>query len=103
MKVTFNGTIKPLKAMENDVLVEDINFTIFGLKEVSKTGESITYVKPISLNNYVEVFNSKGVVSIDLIVNGDRIVIASRDECLNQSELSYLLTRGRVKSVFTTI
>lgn len=66
-----------------------------------KTDKSTTLSKIISDKQEVEIFNSHGVISIDLINGEDRMVIASRYECRNDNDLTFLLTRGRVKSIFT--
>lgn len=86
--------------VQNEVL----NFEVFGLKEHSKTNNSITYRKYKNETDFIEVFNSQGMISIDSVSEDYRMIIAARYECLNQAELTYLLTRsGRIKFVFTAI
>jgi hypothetical protein len=77
-----------------------LDFDIYGLKIHSKGNNSVTYRKYLNDNYFVEVFNSRGVITIDLFEDDKRSVIASRYECLNQGELYYLLMRGRVKFAF---
>ena len=80
-----------------------LDFTAYGLKEHGKNGNTVTYRKHRTASDYVEVSNSRGVVSIDIIDGDNRLVVASRYECLTQDELNFILTRGRAKSILTTV
>jgi len=86
--------------METDVSTS-LTFEVFGLKEHSKNGNTTTYRKYITASDYVEVSDSRGIVSVDLINGDNRMVVACRYECLTQNELNFILTRGRAKFVLT--
>lgn len=80
----------------------ELNFESFGL-DIHKVGQNcITYIKRVDDKSHVEVFNYKGSVSIDLCWGNHRMIIATRYQCHNQDELTFLLLgSSRIKYLFT--
>ena len=80
----------------------ELDFKAYGLTIERQSSTSTTYIKKVDDCSYIEVYNAMGVITVELVNNDERFVVASRYECLSQADLNFLLTRGRVKFVFTT-